>query len=271
MSHALRRLSKPSLERLREALHTKRLRPPYSRASLGEFAQGGDLDALVGALKDLDEGGMTPANIEVAIDLLVEERGAAQAMTDRLAFVWSPPEMDQVDYRDTSVVVQDLFRHAKHSVLIVTYAIDHGTRAEAIFGALAKRMDNEPGLSVRVIVNVMRPYLDTTDAKVLTRTFADKLRDHIWPGTRLPEVFFDPRSLEEESQHSVMHAKCVVIDKQVSFITSANFTEAAQVRNIELGVRIDDAKLAERIVLQFDRLIEKGQLTRLVFGPAKIS
>jgi phosphatidylserine/phosphatidylglycerophosphate/cardiolipin synthase-like enzyme len=69
----------------------------------------------------------------------------------------------------------------------------------------------------------------------------------------------------DERQHAVLHAKLVVIDQRRTFITSANFTEAAQQRNIEAGVLVEDRAFAERVTLQFDRLIEAGSLKRLPF------
>jgi hypothetical protein len=61
--------------------------------------------------------------------LLVEERDAGQRMSDRVELVWSPPELDTIDARDTSVVVQELFRRARKSVLIATFALDEKKKA----------------------------------------------------------------------------------------------------------------------------------------------
>jgi phosphatidylserine/phosphatidylglycerophosphate/cardiolipin synthase-like enzyme len=47
----------------------------------------------------------------------------------------------------------------------------------------------------------------------------------------------DPRSLELDARRRAnLHVKCVVVDRQVVFVSSANFTEAVQERNIEVGV-----------------------------------
>ena len=83
----------------------------------------------------------------------------------------------------------------------------------------------------------------------------------MWPGARLPEVFYDPRSLERDGhKKAVLHAKVIVVDTRWTLLTSANLTEAAQERNIEAGVLIDDEGLAGRVTTQFDRLVEKGVL-----------
>jgi phosphatidylserine/phosphatidylglycerophosphate/cardiolipin synthase-like enzyme len=53
----------------------------------------------------------------------------------------------------------------------------------------------------------------------------------------MPEVYYDPRSLETDgAQRSSLHAKCVVVDRSVAFISSANFTEAAQKRYRDMGI-----------------------------------
>jgi phosphatidylserine/phosphatidylglycerophosphate/cardiolipin synthase-like enzyme len=46
-------------------------------------------------------------------------------------------------------------------------------------------------------------------------------------------------------------------------VTSANFTEAAQTRNIELGLLLRSDAVASGIVRHFQALIERGFLVRL--------
>lgn len=62
----------------------------------------------------------------------------------------------------------------------------------------------------------------------------------------------------------MLHAKCVVVDGRRSFVTSANFTEAAQERNFELGLPVDDELLARSIESQFETLIQRGLVSRLL-------
>ena len=264
MSHPLRGLGRSSLSGLSEALSAGRLRAPFTRAGLLAYVPEEHVDAVLGALVELSGDGMAPRHIARALQLLIEEREAAQRMSDRVQLVWSPPDLDEVDARDTSVVVQELFRRARASVLISTFALDEKKKAEALFGELAMRMDLEPGLSVRVFLNVHRRHLDETPSDVLLREQAARIRDQVWPGKRLPEVFYDPRSLEAEGhKRAVLHAKAVVVDGRFTLLTSANFTEAAHERNVEAGVLIDDARLAARVTRQFDRFVEARVLKAL--------
>lgn len=264
MSHPLRALGRSALAGLAEALAAGRLGAPITKTALAPHVPEADLDGVAAALAELERDGMAPRHIARAVHLLVEERDAGQRMSDRVQLVWSPPDLDEVDARDTSVVVQELFRRARSSVLISTFALDEKKKAEVLFGELAARMDAEPSLAVRVFANIHRKHLDETPSAVLLREFAKRIRDQVWPGQRLPEVYYDPRSLETEgTKRAVLHAKAVVVDARWTLLTSANLTEAAQERNIEAGVVIDDKRLAERVVRQFDRFVE-GRILRRV-------
>ncbi len=126
-------------------------------------------------------------------------------------------------------------------------------------------MDREPELEVRFFLNVHRKSpKDETPASVVLREFAEAFRHEIWPGERLPQVFHDPRSLAIGGHtRACLHAKCVIADEDRALISSANFTEAAQERNIEAGVLIADAPLARALKAQFDTLVDRGALKRI--------
>ncbi|MBX9679809.1 MAG: hypothetical protein K2X38_13685 [Gemmataceae bacterium] len=73
-----------------------------------------------------------------------------------------------------------------------------------------------------------------------------RFREKDWPCERLPEIYHDPRSLAvEDFKRSSMHAKCIVVDRRIAFVTSTNFTEAAQARNIEVGTLVRGESFAE--------------------------
>jgi phosphatidylserine/phosphatidylglycerophosphate/cardiolipin synthase-like enzyme len=77
-------------------------------------------------------------------------------------------------------------------------------------------------------------------------------------------LFFDPRSLAQQSAtRAVLHAKCVLVDNARRLITSANFTEAAQVSNIEAGVLVNNALFAKSAAMQFRALVDSGDLEEM--------
>ena len=265
MPHPLRALGHASLIGIADALENGRLGGPLTRSALAAHVPEDHIEAVLAAMVELEVDGMAPRHLARAVRLLAEERTAAQRMADRVQLVWSPADLDHVDARDTSVIVQELFRAASHSVLITTYALDGGSKAEALFGELGQKMDANPALAVRLVANVQRPHHNQDSDAHLLRQFVRRLRDEVWPGQRLPEVFYDPRSLAVDAVKKVaMHAKCIVVDSRRTLLTSANFTEAAQDRNIEAGVVVEDRQFAERVERQFALLVERGKLVRAV-------
>ena len=61
----------------------------------------------------------------------------------------------------------------------------------------------------------------------------------------------------------MLHAKAVVADGEAVFMTSANLTDAAFDRNIELGVLIRDRALAASVTSHFRGLIDREVLSPL--------
>ena len=192
-----------------------------------------------------------------------ERRSALHAADGRLELVWTGPERDGTATRDAAVVVRELFQSAAYDVLVAGYALYN---ARTIFEPLCERMDVRPSLRARLVVNVSGRD-DGVGGEDVLLDFAQRFRAHHWPGSRYPEVYFDPRALDPRpDRRAVMHAKCVLVDDRRSLVTSANLTEAAQTRNIELGVVINDALWCRSVRVQFDDLIARGQLRRLRIG-----
>jgi len=182
MDDALRGVGRSALVALAEALQSGRIGPPYGRAELAPYVPMQHVSGLVALLSDPDSDGRGPRQIARMLGLVIRERAEVQRIEDRVELVWSPAEFDEVDSRDTSVVVQDLFRRATRCILIVTYVLDDGAKAQALFADLAARMDAEPELEVRIVANVQRPHGDDVDAQTLVTRFAKRQRERVWPG-----------------------------------------------------------------------------------------
>ena len=99
------------------------------------------------------------------------------------------------------------------------------------------------------------------------RRFAERFTRQQWPGKRLPSLYYDPRSLEtEHAERATLHAKCIVVDKEQAFVSSANFTEAAQTKNIEVGVRLRSPAFAHRLAEHFEALASSNILKPVPLG-----
>ena len=138
-----------------------------------------------------------------------------------------------------------------------------------VFRTLAERMVVCPSLRVRLYLDVHPDHQSGMSNTEIVRRFARKFVDRDWPtGLPWPEVYYDPRSLEgDPAGRASLHAKCVVVDREVALVTSANFTEAAQERNIEAGIVVRSARFASRLTDHFNSLAE-SQTLRPITLPA---
>jgi phosphatidylserine/phosphatidylglycerophosphate/cardiolipin synthase-like enzyme len=162
--------------------------------------------------------------------------------------------------RDTRRVYEELLSSAKHSILASTYAFFDGPKA---FEVLARRMDAISNLRVTLLLNIQRKKGDTTAVEQLVRRFADRFWRTDWPGSARPSVYYDPRALEPDGPGGVLHAKAIVADDEVVLVTSANLTEAAFDRNIEMGLFVRDRALAASVSSHFRGLIDRVLLRPL--------
>lgn len=246
-------------KRIVSGLETGSLKPPYSTASLRALGMNEYSEEISTALRDLTDMGVSSRGVAAWMRTLE----SAVSLHSRPDFVWSGPEVAGLHARDTRRVFEELLSTANDSIWISTFAFFDGHKA---FELLASRMDRQPGLRVFLILNIQRKYGDATPAEQLVRRFADNFWKTEWPGTARPLVYFDPRSLEPDGPKGVLHAKAVVTDNEAVFITSANMTEAAFDRNIEMGVLIRDRSLASTIVGHFRVLIDRSFLHPLPSG-----
>lgn len=212
--------STSALARLLAALEAEQLAFPLSRLALA--ASGLEsLGPLAGLSSTVGRAGLL-----ALLRAVLAERRAAGAAPE---LVWTGPDGRRSGARDTRVVLAELFGRAQSRVLIAGFAFDH---ASDVLGPLHAALVR--GASARVFA----------DSEV-ARTF---LTSH-WPfGPPFPEVF---AFLPEDGVFASLHAKCVVVDGRWTFVTSANFTDRGQTRNVEVGVLLDDLAFAEALESQF--------------------
>ena len=73
-----------------------------------------------------------------------------------------------------------------------------------------------------------------------------------------------PRAVDTgDGPGAVLHAKAVVHDNELVFVTSANLTPKALVRNIETGLLVRDRALAQTLASYFQRHMETGLVVPL--------
>lgn len=256
MTGRLRELPEGVLWALATALRTGKLKPPFTRATV-EHVVGGP-PWLADELTALP---VPPAAMAWGLELLAQERAAWRSRWDGIALTWTGPEEVVTETRDTGAVARQLFAGAHRSLLVSTYALDEGAKGENLLSVLRARMMAHPDLDVRFYVNLAREYGDDRPSAMVLAEHTRRLQEKVFTWEPRPAVYYDRRALEPgHGARACLHAKVIVRDGTQTLITSANLTEAAQERNVEAGVLIDDAAFARGVVGQFERLVAAGVL-----------
>ena len=243
--------------RLAAALESGTLTPPFTSEALRTVLGLREAPAaLAAALDRWDALGVSGRGAAEWIRSLDEAAGKRNARE----FVWSGPEVHGLHARRTGAVFAEMLGAARRSVWLSTYAYHDGPRA---FAPLASRLEEAPDLAATLLLNIERRRGDTTRTDDLVRRFAARFWRTDWPGAQRPRVFYDPRSLDPDGPSGVLHAKALVVDDELAFVTSANLTEAALDRNIEMGVLLRDRAFAQTVVQHFRALIERSRLLPL--------
>jgi phosphatidylserine/phosphatidylglycerophosphate/cardiolipin synthase-like enzyme len=257
MSDAVFNLPPHLRERLATALESGFLPERPSAAALRSVLGSAEpIEEVPAALAELERLGFAGSAAAVWIRTIAK----ADSRLPRPDLVWSGPEVPGLHARDTKQVYEELLGSAERSVWLSTYVYFDGPKA---FEVLARRMETVSGLRVTLLLNIQRKRGDTTAAEQLVRRFADRFWTAEWPGASRPSIFYDPRALDSDPPGGVLHAKAVVADDEAVFVTSANLTEAALERNIELGLLVRDRALAASVCTHFRGLIDRGLLRAL--------
>jgi phosphatidylserine/phosphatidylglycerophosphate/cardiolipin synthase-like enzyme len=262
MNDTLAGLTDADLRILAAALRSGRIAAPFTAVSLQRLVSGEIADDVTREFQSLVAQGFAAAQIATILDLIVRDRLNRSLPDGVVDLVTTGPDAVGAN-RDTGVVVRELFANAAKSVLVAGYAVYQGHR---VFQALADRMQQNPALHVSMFLEIQRPSADTSAAAELVHRFADRFKRHQWPNdSPIPNLYYDPRSLDlAQDKRACLHAKCVVVDGEKVFVSSANFTEAAQLRNIEVGVLIESPATANQITAFFTGLV--GQRVLLPIG-----
>ena len=207
--------------------------------------------------------GMSPEGMSACLELVAQSVASRPPLEDLVDLVTTGPEAGGVANRSTGVVVADLFRSSQRSVLVAGYAIYQGQK---IFQALAERMERCPDLHVRMFLDVPRARGDTSSVSNQIARFVQTFKTTQWPDrTHMPHVYCCEQIMEsQDCKPGSLHAKCIAVDDEQIFVSSANFTEAGQDRNIEVGLLVRSAVLSERLRRFFESLVNNQYFRRAI-------
>jgi phosphatidylserine/phosphatidylglycerophosphate/cardiolipin synthase-like enzyme len=239
------------LEQLLAAIERGRLECPFSDADLIDAGFKGNASDVVAALAGVDHVGAI-----VALRIAIAER--INRPPPRLDLVWTGPETWASVARSTSAVVERLFESAQRSVIVGGYTFDTPDIVEPLHRAMKDR-----GVTAMLFLNIPSEAATLADADAVALRFVDQFFHKVWAfGVPKPDVFYDPRTVVRGPPWVSLHAKCVVVDDERSFITSANFTDRGQTRNVEAGVLVEDRAFSGQLSAQWRQLVSEKLMTR---------
>lgn len=187
------------------------------------------------------------ATLESSTAIRVLEVAIAERRTraGRIELVWTGPEAKASEARDTAIVLQELFASAVVSVVVAGFRFDHGGD---MLRSLHRAM-KERSVVAWFFLDLEAEHLKSSTPGEAAR--ASFLQRNWSFGPPYPRFFYDPRPLD--GTYVSLHAKCVVVDDGRSLVTSANFTDRGQTRNIEVGVLVDDPTFSRGLAEQWRR------------------
>lgn len=175
--------------------------------------------------------------------------------TPSLELIWTGPRNFPTTFRRTDQALLELIEDAKDNLLIVSFAV---YKARPIIDAIEKAiMRNVNVLICLEDSNGGQGKLSFSEVKAFSDSIFKLASFYTWP--------IENRPLTADGKFGSLHAKIAVADQQKVFISSANLTDFAMDLNMEMGVVINDLRLAVQISELFTNLIATRQLKKKSF------
>jgi len=248
--------------------HRVRVFSPMTTAEaclkLVEELPGSLLESLIGQLRAgavpampnpgyqgrVDEFLRCQAAVQGELAPMLEVALAAKRSRQIAELVWTGPVTPVVPARGTEQVLCDLIHCAERTLTMTSFGIFQVPR-------LVEELEQSVGrgVALRIVLGDREWHSDQEidrQRHQLGRVVAARATLLQWPPERRPR--------DEQGHAGLMHAKAAVADSRVAFLTSANLTEAALERNMELGVLIRGGPLPASIDRLIDTLVECGEL-----------
>jgi cardiolipin synthase len=161
---------------------------------------------------------ITPAEVSSAI--LVSAIAKEAKNKESVELVWTGPDTTLVPSRDTRQVIEQVIGSAQKSLFLVSYVL---YRVDGVLDSLAE------AISRGIEVSVLLESPESSGGNVSQDGLSELKR-------AVPQAKIYVWNPSDREVRASVHAKCVVADDTLAFITSANLTSAALDRNMELGV-----------------------------------
>jgi len=195
---------------------------------------------------------LSGSEVAVALEAAALQERQLREMSS-VEVVWTGPTAASAGLRSTEQVILDLIRSARQSIWIVTFAAYKvGSLVTALRDAVAR------GVRVAFVLedkDESGGKLSLSALPAFTGDGLDAAMVYGWP--------LEHRPRNDRGDHGALHAKCVLVDSQRLFVSSANMTEYALTLNIELGVLLNGGDAPRLVERNLTELIRMGVLREL--------
>jgi cardiolipin synthase len=189
------------------------------------------------------------SEINVAITVVDTLVGDISPTTE---LIWTGPANNRFPVRRIDQVLYDLVSIARKRIILVTFAAHRVARLCEHLTSAVKR-----GVELSLIVESEQESEGQLTLDAVT-AFQNVPREHT-------QIYYWPIAKRERNQAGrpgKLHIKCAVIDN-VALISSANLTDDAFNRNMELGMLVRDETAVIAIAEHFQELIHAGVLVQV--------
>jgi cardiolipin synthase len=167
--------------------------------------------------------------------------------------LWAgPAPASRMPARRIDQVLYDLIATAESDILLITFAAHKIRRLAKVLASALRR-----GVRVLLVLEFGDQSHDQLSHDAL-KAFPEDLREKA-------EIFYWPvekRELNQFGKPGTLHAKAAVVDKQ-ALLSSANLTDDAFLRHLELGVLFIGGEMPTKLRQHFEHLIAAGTLFAL--------
>ena len=176
---------------------------------------------------------------------------AKHVSSQRTEVVWTGPAPGAVPVRRIDQVLYDLILNAKQDILLLTFAAAKIERLERALADAAQR-----GLELQLVLE-----FDDESEGQLTRSALNAFNGSIEHSAGIYYWPIEKRERNVYGRPGKLHAKCAIVD-DAALISSANLTDDAFNRNIELGVLINSGPIPNLIRQHIKVLIQQAVLVK---------
>jgi len=167
--------------------------------------------------------------------------------------LWTGPSpASQIPARRIDQVLYDLIDSARREILLVTFAAHKISRlTDSLEKAIAR------GVKVRLILEfeeTSQGQLSMDALNAFPEIVRKRAQIYYWPLAK--------RERNTSAKPGKLHAKVAIVDDQV-VLSSANLTDDAFTRNLELGALLSSSEIRQRLREHFDGLCANGTLALL--------